>query len=236
MGQKYRIKVVEKVKDGKGSRNTNTFLKDLFEEFAKRSDYIFEITDGDLPYAYREKQLHSVLVPSIDYISDALIVEYPTDRKQRGRQMPSHGWIDYWVKYGNTVFLIELKHDYFGLKVSRSGNENNKKLRKKTRKEWLCAIKHLEQIPKCDIEFFKCKDTKSVVKIALQFITSYTSSEDGRYSHDECDSITKIIQDSKHPDALKPNYIASWFVPKKMQKMYENGESYPYVHMVAQVQ
>ncbi len=114
----------DEIKDEANSRKSRKFLKRLFEDFAEKCKKYFDITE-DLPYTYREKQLHSVLVPVIDNIADAILVEHPTSRKKRGYEL-SHGWIDYWVKCGNIIFLIELKHSYSGLK-SKEFKKNHKK-------------------------------------------------------------------------------------------------------------
>jgi len=223
-----QIEFYDEIEDGIGSRTSREFLKQLFVDFSKKCRTYFDVT-GDLPYIYREQQIHSVLVPVIDNIADAILVECPTNRKDRGYD-PSHGWIDYWVKYGNTIFLIELKHSYNGLKSNG--------FKEKSKEEWKTANKQLKQIPKKDIDDFKINKKNNVVKIALQFNTTYTTAKDNNFSFTECENIGKKIMRSLDVNLLKPNFIAHWHIHKDMQVEYNytNGtEKYPYVHMLAKL-
>lgn len=222
------IEFYDEIEDGIGSRNSREFLTQLFIDFSKKCRAYFDVT-GDLPYIYREQQIHSVLVPVIDNIADAILVECPTNRKERGYES-SHGWIDYWVKYGNTIFLIELKHSYNGLKSNG--------FKEKSQEEWKTANKQLKQIPKKDIDDFKINKKDNVVKIALQFNTTYTTAKDNTFSFTDCENIGKKIMRSLDKNSLKPNFIAHWYIHEDMHVEYnyiKGTEQYPYVHMLAKL-
>lgn len=222
------IEFIDELTDGLGIRNSRDFLTKLSIEFAKKSRNYFNIT-GDLPYIYREQQLHSIIIPILDNIADAHLAECPTDRT-KGSEVSSHGWIDYWVKYGNTIFLIELKHSYHGL-------SNTSGFRKKSLQEWETANEQLKNIPN-HIDF-KINPQDNVVKIALQFNTTYTGSKEEHYrSFKNCIDIGIQIKEILANDDLEPNFISNWHVHQDMLIEYEymNGvERYPYVHMFAKV-
>ena len=75
--------------------------------FAKKCCSYVDVV-GELPFIYRERQINSLVAPPIMANADAALMEHPITRKAKG--VPSHGWLDYWVLYKSTVFLIELKH------------------------------------------------------------------------------------------------------------------------------
>jgi len=210
--------------------SSREFLTRVFKEFSVKCIKFFEITD-DLPYIYSEKQLHSILVPVIDNIADAILVEHPTSREIKESTTSSHGWIDYWVKSENIIYLIELKHSYSGLSDIVS-------FRKKLIDEWATANQQLEEIPKKNIGDFKINDNDNVIKIALQFNTTYANSNDSDFSIEKCEKIGNNIVENLDKDSVKPNFIAHWNIPNNMKTEYNyiNGsEKYPYLHMFAKV-
>lgn len=95
------------LKDGVGIRKSRDFLQKVTKAFADISINYFDKTN-ELPFIYRERQINSVLLPAIAKVADAVFMEHPIKRRIKGES--SHGWLDYWVLYGSTVFLIELKH------------------------------------------------------------------------------------------------------------------------------
>lgn len=221
-----KINIEHSIEDGQGMRNAKSLLKDLSIEFAKRSRMFFDAS-GDLPYIYREKQLHSILVPALWDLSDLVMTELPVYRLSNSNKDKKFGWVDYLVKKGNTVFLIELKHSYFGYHA--------KELRKTSLKEWNTAIEQINNIEKP--EQFRINSNDNVVAIALNIITTYSSNFHKSNSIKECINIyNEKIEETFSND--KPDFVANWSVHKEMLVTYEytNGEeSYPYVHIVAQV-
>ena len=217
----------DNIDDGQGMRNAKKFLKDLSVEFAKRSRMFFDASDNDLPYIYREKQLHSILVPLLWDISDVVMTEAPTHRLSDSDKEEKFGWIDYWVKKGTTIFLIELKHSYFGY--------SSNKLRDSSLQKWKDALEQIEKIS--DPESFA--KSENVVKIALNVITTYTSSSIESNSIEECKDIYQRIENTFEKEKEKPDFVANWSVHNDMLLDYEydNGrECYPYVHIIAKVE
>ena len=221
------INIIDNIADGLGMRNAKFLLHELSSEFTKKSRSFFDYTN-DLPYIYREKQLHSIIIPILSNIADVVLTELPTNRKSEHNKNETFGWVDYWVKLGNTIFLIELKHSYFGFK--------SQQLRKSSLNKWSTAIEQINNI--IDPHDFKINNKDNVVKIALNVITTFTSTNIKSNSIEECQEINeKII--SSIQNKLKPNFTANWTVHKDMLLPYEylNGtEYYPYVHIIAKVE
>lgn len=221
------INIVDSIPDGSGMRNSKKLLNELSKEFTIKSREFFDHT-GDMPYIYREQQLHSVVVPILANIADVVLTELPTNRKIKNNIDETFGWVDYWVKLGSTIFLIELKHSYFGFKSSS--------LRKSSLKEWSTAIKQIKNI--VDPCNFKINSSDKIVKIALNIITTFTSTIIESNSTDECQHIGNKILGSI-PEDEKPNFMVGWTVHKDMLQKYEysNGiEYYPYVHIIAKIE
>jgi hypothetical protein len=115
--------------DGVGIRNARAFLNEISEQFIRLSANYYDKV-GELPCVYKEMQINSVFIPAIARVADAVLAEQPiersyiNDKKYIGHQ-------DYWVLYGTTVFLIELKHAWLAarsLYMTKKANLNGKLL------------------------------------------------------------------------------------------------------------
>lgn len=206
------------------------FLTKLTSEFPEKCKKYFDVTNEQV-YIFSEIQLHTILVPILDKISKAFLVECPTDRQEPNSHEIKNGWIDYWIKYDDKhIFLIELKYSFSSLKDIKSY--------KKIEKEWTTANKQLAYIPE-DTDF--SVDNEEVIKIALQFNLTYDGSKiDKNYSLKECievgESIKSFINDIE--ESITPNFIFNWSVDERMiEHMYDDGtiQNYPYVHLFARV-
>ena len=210
--------------DGKGKRNTKEFLEILIKKFAKKTESLFDIT-GELIYYYREQQLHSIFVPVIDEIADAIITEMPVDRNNS-----NYGWVDYWIKYGSTIFLIELKHSYF--------NITSNKFRDSSKKEWETAIKQIKSLNK--VNYLKTNN-ENIIKIALNVITLYKSSNSKTKLdiYKIYEKINNMKLEKLHKQTYQPDFISYWIPPKKMADLnieWEDGkEVYPAVMFIAKI-
>ena len=213
-----KLEVESYIKDGKGMRNTKEFLNNLAKEFVKENRNFFDYF-GDLAYTYREKQLHSTMIPTIYKVSNNIFTEIPTYRKDS----ENLGWIDYGTYYGNTLMLIELKHSYYGL--------NSNKFRKSSINEWETSLNQIESID--DMAHLKYNKSDNVVKIALNVITVYTRGLDK-----ELKNISDIKENIKNSIEENIEFIASWEVHNDMlvEFEYENAtEIYPYVFFIGKV-
>ncbi len=128
-----KLKIENYIKDGKGMRSAKKFLDNVAVEFVKENRNFFNYF-GSLAYAYREKQLHSTMIPAIYKVSNNIFTEIPT-YKANSKNL---GRIGYGVYYGNTIFLIELKHSYYGLSAN--------KFRESSLKKWKTSIEQIKSI------------------------------------------------------------------------------------------
>lgn len=202
------------------------FLKKLSLKFPKKCRNYFDATNEQV-YIFSEIQLHTILAPIIDDISDAYLLECPTDRIKPGDSKSNSGWIDYWVLYEKNVFLIELKYSF--------SNVEEDTTYRKILNEWSKANEQLENIPK-DADF--SIDKEPVTKIALQFNLTYDDSkEKEEYSLNNCIKIGNEIKSYLNSESKIPNFIFNWSVDESMieQKYDETVQKYPYIHLLARV-
>lgn len=208
-----------------GMRNARAFLSEISEHFSKLCANYFDRV-GELPFVYRERQISSIMISSIAKSSDALLSEQPVERTFEDKKYTGH--LDYWVLYGNTVFLIELKHAW--LSASKI------KTTKKAKDVWRDALKQIESI-NSDTAKSLAYGKLNPVKVALMVLPFYIScSNNGK----DLDAIGKATGEniSTMLKKLSPdrNFISIWNLHERLQSpfYYENRkEIYPYLAMVA---
>jgi len=153
--------------DSDGARVSRDFLRKLLNNAVKRcTDYYNET--GEHIFTYREKQLHSVICPSIADITPSYMIEHPLKRRPSGEDEIS-GHVDYWISYRNYSFLMELKHCYFAY---RNADNPSQRISYK----FNSAMNQLKNIRKDE-----CKNltiNKGLIKIALLFVVFYEGSKD----------------------------------------------------------
>ncbi|MEE9284069.1 MAG: hypothetical protein V3U49_08370 [Nitrososphaerales archaeon] len=122
--------------DGPGRRKARAFLNEIANEFTGRSKLFYDVM-GWLPFTFRERQTHSILLPAIAAASQATVVELPIWRKYgRGKR---HGFLDYWVYHKSVLYLLEVKHSFLSV---RSGLTH-----KGSHDSWQEAIDQVDKIP-----------------------------------------------------------------------------------------
>lgn len=222
---------IDNLKDGPGIRNTRNFLQNLAKTFVSSCIHYYDKT-GELPFIYRERQINSIILPSIAKVSDAVFMEQPI--KRQNKQKFSQGWLDYWVLYGTTALLIELKHSWCSVKSN--------KVRKVTQGAWSTAIKQLDNITEEQAEDLSI--TSNTVKIAMMVVPFYKAStkkenltpipKEG-IMEIHCNLVNKITSEPKY----KPNWSCIWSLHEKIQKpvQYDDGryELYPCVSILVRV-
>lgn len=142
-------------------------MRQLVDNIVRRSTNFYDET-GEHVFAYREKQLHSVVCPSIADITAGYVIEHPLKRKPPGEE-ESHGNVDYWVRYRNYSLLIELKHCYFA--YNRANNPRSSIITKLN-----SAMEQLGNV-RTDQSRWLATETKGLVKIALEAIVFYKESK-----------------------------------------------------------
>lgn len=215
--------------DTDGTRVTKDFLEKLIYNIVKRSTEYFDKT-GEHIFVYREKQLHSVVCPSIADLTDSYVMEHPLTRKPHGEEEYS-GHVDYWISYRNYSFVMELKHCYFAYK-------NANKPRQDISKKFNRALDQLKNIRKNE-----CRDlaiNKGLIKIALQAIIFYQSSQDDIQLDDlkDRDFEEDFEQLILNTDLNESNLRSLWLLHERLIKSVEYDEVfeiYPAVAFVGNV-
>jgi hypothetical protein len=220
------IYALNNIEIGIGERKSRDLLKEVARNFKKATTEFINAT-RDPPFAYRERQLHSILLPSISRIGKAVFVEQPVERKGE----LSDGWLDYWIKNKSFVFFLELKHSYISFR--------NKKIRQITKNKWRTAWNQLK-ISDNDVE--KLSMGLNPIKISLMVLPYYLGSreennlEPVKRSPEETENMLyNLLNEFKGP---KPNWICLWELKKNDQGPYEVRDSfelYPCVAFIAKV-
>jgi len=203
--------------NGKGKTLTEKIFKDIIIGFVRRSRIYINVVN-EAPFAYRERQLNSVIIPTIDEISDALLMEMPVDRKydKRKDKIDEHlGFIDCWFTKNNQQYVLELKHSF--------ENPFSENITKQTFKEYATGIKQIDSSRRTlkQIEFFQ--QAKGTIPILLHAITLWSTTwEFNTRSNSELKLTTeqyaKIFHESEKLGADGPNIIGYWSLNYRDQK------------------
>lgn len=200
------------------------FLEKVVEEFARASRRYYDLT-WELPFVYRERQTHSVLLPAVAKIADAALVESPVTR--RVNRKDSHGWVDYWACYQEVDFFIEVKHRWHAVRAS--------KVNKDTHNGWQNLTNQLASLPPGAKEYTL---SKHPLTIALLIAPCFQSSQDETklhsYDRTTTTEIYKLIRGEL--DAPKPNWSSIWHLHQDLQIPYSYdgwSELYPCVVFTA---
>jgi hypothetical protein len=227
------VAVVDQPADGLMMRTTRRFLRETVEEFARLSAEYCDAV-GEMTFTYHERQVHSVLLPTIARVSDAVMAEHPIRRARSGetaRAVSQSGWVDYWVLCGSTVFLVELKHVFRGATERQAAQRLNA--------PWETALSQIGSIPDEEALDLATAD-KKVVKLALLVMPAYRNSA----SIDRLSPMGRDMALEAHLATCstmepEPQWSAVWSVHPRLQRPYQvaNGtwEIYPWVSFVAAV-
>ncbi len=149
-------------KEGEDFEIAKELIENLFCDMAKLSTkYVW-----DLPYTYRERQLDSILLPTLSKLCRGqVITELPAYRICNNRRFQvdeSSGRIDYWCIYKNYSFVIELKHgyDFFSTPTTQG----------RVTARWIKMQEQLQSIEK-EIKSY-VEETKGIIRIGLFVVTS----------------------------------------------------------------
>jgi len=160
--------------EGDGARVTKDFLRELLKNIVKRSTEYYEETE-EHAFTYRERQLHSIVCPSIADITSSYLMENPLIRKPAGEE-EYRGSADYWISYNNYSFLMELKHTFFAYRNADNPRES-------ITKKFVSAMEQLKNIRKDECRALTINN-KGLIKIALLTIVFYKGSKDANLKKD----------------------------------------------------
>jgi hypothetical protein len=205
-------KIISDIRDGEGKRIAKEFLNLLLTEFAKQSGrYIKEVYDA--PFAYKEKQLHSIFAPAISKITPVFLMELPIERewsKIKNKDWAnSRGWLDYWCRYRNVDFFIELKHDY--------DCYSTETIRKRVSNNWYYMDKNQLQLVKKEAKIFS-EWSKGVFLLSLHVITIYEKTKKNKSPKsienlEELKWIQRNYYENLRPN---PNWSGLWILNNRL--------------------
>lgn len=231
-----KINVINEIGDGVGRRVASDFLQNFIIEFAKQATTYINVT-YDAPFAYRERQLHSIIAPALSNFTDSFLMEHPIQRKwirRRKDELNEYtGWLDYWCRYRYMEFFIEVKHDF--------GSYKSKNIRDTTFEKWDYMINTQLKRIRSEAKSFS-ENCKGVLLIGLQAITVYENIQylkepQSLNDHDTIETIQRTYYNKLRP---APNWSALWLIhPELINKSHweykKQKEYYPAVIFLAKV-
>lgn len=212
---------------GPASKSAPKFLESVHKLFIKKCTNYFNIT-YDRAFYYSELRTHSVLLPAIAQISDAILVEHPINKGERS------GRVDYFVLSGNQIYLIELKQGWLAYNTANPTNDICSK--------WQNAIGDLNDIS-WDDAFSLYPSIPTVAKISLMVTPMYESSNDETVLYNKSYPPDIILEKfTSFSDKLKPkpNWTAIWSLNDKQEQTIQvksgRFERYPAVALIAYIE
>lgn len=215
---------------GHGSSRASELLFGMACNFAKRNLIFHKATTGDLPLAYTERSLQSILLSSASDTGAVVFSEQPVHRKYRG-QCESYGWVDLWAFSRQVTYMIEMK--YFGVSW-KSGT-----LTRTALAMWGDAVNKLKAITWESLK--ECTyGSAGLYKVALLTLRVYQSSKNPEHlqvvdAHDLRDFGAELAS-SLSP---KATWSGVWTLSRRLQKPVEWFDekhiSYPGVLFLAWV-
>lgn len=216
--------------DGNGMRVSKDLIEILIYNIIEKSTKYHNET-GDHVFIYREKQLHTVICPSIEMITPCFLFEHPLTRKPTGEE-EYRGHADYWISYRNYEFILELKHAFFAYK-----RVNNP--RQSIERKFDDAIKQLKSVRKRECELLTMN--KGLVKIALEAIVFYERSRseisnDWMKERDFPLLFKRMISNTGLKDRV--NFSSIWVLDEKLVKpveYHDYDEIYPALGFIGHI-
>lgn len=197
---------------------TYSLVHELMIGVAKQSKIFLEnkYDMQDYPFAYRERQMESLVVPVLSKLCDGLVItEYPVNRvTEDGDEYIGH--YDFFCVYQGYSFVIEMKHS-----ADLANTDNTRK--NSILGRWNTMNKQLREIEK-DVKRNE-EATKGVIRLGLHFIFNLvekTVSEEliRDFKKGKCEAtLNRISTDlgKKRADMpnKKPDFGACWLLDKK---------------------
>lgn len=195
---------INEIGNGMTRRIAHDFLSTLFEEFTIQSaKYINAVHEA--PFAYRERQLHSMIAPALSKMTDAFLMESPIYRKwlkQAKKDSKRHGWLDYWCQFRDIEFFLELKHSYGSYKTGY--------IRQEIKKNWEVLNEQL-QAAKAEAKEYS-NECLGVMLVDIHVILLYEyivikKLAESKGEQDTQKKIQSVYHNGLNP---KPNWSGLW--------------------------
>lgn len=210
---------------GRSVKVPKDFLRKLLRRIVVRSTEYYDnaltlLGEQDHVFTYRERQLHSVVCPSIGDITSYFMIETPLTRKRTGEPEYS-GAVDYWIYYKDRCFLVELKHVYFAY---RKADNPAKGITRKFEH----ALKQLNSIRKDESRSLAFG--KRLRKIALEVVVFYRRSKEKRRLEIDLESrdfralFKELVKNAQFRH--RPNLRALWILDQRLVKPFRVGNTF----------
>lgn len=196
-----------RVQQGDTPEGLHQLLHHTIQAFAYHSRRFHDRT-GDHAFAYREPQVHSVLLPALRDVAPAVFREHP---KARDR---STGWVDYWLEHDSKEHWVEVKH---GFEHTRRTS-----FRVDEQKKWKHLLKQLDE------DRAQAEDKDEVWGIHI--IVHYNlGDEPEATTPDACWARHQAFLSDLALHGSPARWSAVWLVPEDMQLADWDGrtEQYP---------
>jgi len=219
------------VADSYGMRRATDLLRRTVIAFAKRN-VAFHDKLGWYPFADRERQLHSLLLPAFADIAEIVYAEQSINRRI-GKRKQSFGFLDYWIVHRDVGFIVEVK--------KASGAIRQEKIVKKsTQQIWGEAVDQADAV-----NFEEIRNVHSslgkIFRVSLLVLPLYKGSSN-KESLTPMDTTTILPSLDSAMNGLDPtpNWAALWWLSLSSQEpvYYNDGkwfESYPAVLFLARI-
>jgi hypothetical protein len=211
-----------------GLKNLRSFFYNLLENFDEEASTFYKFW-GHFPFIYSEKQLASILAPSIHKHTKNVWFEQPfKDYKKNQR------FLDLAIADNENIYLIELKHSW---------NSKTNITDKQCSIKWEIAIEQIKDINRRTIYRHFNFEEFNVFKIALMVMPTYIAFEE------EHDILSQTVEeytnnlfkefDSYTTQKHRANFtgVIKLKNPKKFKHEYKDGNQiYPYISFLARVE
>ena len=213
-----------------------SFIIDLLNGMGKLSIKYSKHQQIDLPYIYGERQLDSIILPTLSNICNgAVLAELPAKRNcflKNHEIENSSGRIDYWCIYKDYSIVLEVKHSFDAFLT-------NKTRERKVIKNWeYMTIEQLQSI-KNEVKLFE-EHTKGVIRLGLHFITSYSDKKPTKDLIKEYESklphiLNRLQNDISRckPSYTNPNLMACWLPPTQI--VLNREQTFPGIILMSKI-
>lgn len=184
----------------------------------------------DVPYAYNESQMHSIVFPAFHDVCQLVFREQPLERRPRAEgESGGHGAVDYWLEREGRFFMVEYKHSDFSL--------GHQKFHTWAQQEWSTGQAQLGTI----LEHGGPDLLESEIKgtaLLLMSVRHYRTSKKGRPRSSDAKACWKshkalLSQVADHDATAHPvNWSALWMAPADMRHL-EYAESFAHIPAVS---
>jgi hypothetical protein len=222
-----KFKLINQINSGTGKIIAGELFEHILYGFAKQSAKYIKVT-SEAPYAFRERQLHSLFVPAFLGITDAFLMENPIERswkvkEEKNTKYKYTGWMDYWCRHRSVDFFIELKHSYCSYRTGIITEITNDR--------WKYV--NNDQLPKLKDEAkVYGKLSKGVILASLHVVTVYeiVSLKKLNIKSFEEEKLMQIQQDYFDSLMPSPNWSGLWIPNNNLLKTsrYEFDSKHEY--------